>query len=482
MTIKRRKIIKGIAAAGVASSVYSLMPSTALGANEKVRVGIIGCGGKGGGHINQFNGIPDVDVVAVSDPDLKRMDQKIKKIKKIKNPVAKHQDFRKLLEMKDVDAIVIATPNHWHAMMATMGCMAGKDVYVEKPVSHNIWEGRQMVEAAKKYNRIVQAGTQHRTDPGVVNAAKDIAAGTLGKVLWVHSMHLSVRKTIGKVSKPTDVPDYVDYDLWCGPAAKDPVMRKSFHYDWHWIWNYGNGEIGNWGPHRTDDIRHLCGWDSVPDNVITVGGRYAWNDDGQTPNMSFSVMQYGDVPVVLDIRNLPSKSGSKSAASFKRGRSTNLVMCENGYYMVGRGGGKSFDKDGKTIQKFKGDGGSGHARNFVTAVRNGKTSDLNAPIIDGHYGAVMCHLSNVSYRLGKQASVDEIKQNMIEHEDVHDTIKSIVSQLGDNGVDLKKDALMMGPKLSFDPKTEKFTGVMAKKANELANGSYRKGFEFPSIS
>ena len=478
MSMKRRNLIKGVAGFGVASSVYSLLPSKVLGANETIRMGAIACGGKGGGHINHFSGISGVQVVAVSDPDLTRMDAKTKKLK---NPVAKHQDFRKLLEMKDVDAVVIASPNHWHAMHATMACQAGKDVYVEKPVSHSIWEGRQMVEAAKKYDRIVQAGTQHRTDPGVVNAAKDIAAGTLGKILWVHSMHLSVRKPIGKVSKPTAVPEHLDYNLWCGPAADEPVMRKNLHYDWHWIWNYGNGEIGNWGPHRTDDIRHLCGWNDVPDNVITVGERYAWDDDGQTPNMSYSVFQHGDVPVVLDIRNLPAKTGSKSAASFKRGRSTNLIMCEDGYYLVGRGGGKSYDKKGKMIQAFKGDGGSGHGRNFIDALRSRKTDDLNAPILDGHYGAVMCHMVNISYRLGKQASVDEIKQRMIDHEDVRDTIESIESQLSANGIDLKAKPLVMGPKLSFDPKQEQFTGAMAKKANVLVKDNYRKGFEFPKV-
>lgn len=465
--ITRRNFVKGAVAA---STVYSLMPSSVLGANDRVNVGVIGVGGKGSGHVKGFGRIDNVEVVAVSDPDLTHMD-----IEGYSG--AKHQDLRRLLEMKGIDAVVIATPDHWHCLAAIMACQAGKHVYVEKPVSHNIWEGRQMVNAARKYNRIVQAGTQHRSCPAVQECARDVQAGKYGKVLWVHTSKLGSRKPIGKVNAPMNVPEHIDYNLWTGPAPLLPVMRTEFHYDWHWQWPWGTGETGNWGVHYIDDVRHILGWDDVPTSVQAAGNRW-WDDDGQTPNMHMCLMEHGDVKVVIDIRNMadPAGRGRDSGAVYLGSRSGNHIMCEKGYIKIARGGGKSYDHDGNMIKQYKGTGGDGHDANFIDAIRQGSNKGLSCEVEVGHQSTVMCHLANVSWQVGRDASPDEVRENMKCHEDAANTVESVIAQLNGNKVDLKAKPFVMGPKLAYDTKAEKFTGTGAMRANKRLRKEYRRPF------
>jgi predicted dehydrogenase len=465
--ITRRNFVKGVVAA---STVYSLMPSSVLGANDRVNVGVIGVGGQGLGHVKGFQKIENAEVVAISDPDLSHMD-----IEGYSG--AKYQDFRKLLEMKEIDAVSIATPDHWHCLAAITACQAGKHVYVEKPVSHNIWEGRQMVRAARKYNRVVQAGTQHRSCPAVQECARDVQAGKYGKVLWVHTSQLEARKPIGKVEGPMDVPGYIDYNLWTGPAPLAPVMRTEFHYDWRWQWLWGTGEMGNWGVHYIDDLRHILGWDDVPTSIQTAGNRW-WDDDGQTPNMQMCLMEHGDIKVVLDIRNMadPAGRGGDSGAVYLGSRGGNHIMCENGYIKISRGGGKSYNPDGKMIKQYKGTGGEGHDINFIDAVRQGSNKSLNCEIEVGHQSTVMCHLANVSWQIGRQVSAEEAGENMKHHDDAANTIESIIEQLNGNGIDLKTIPFVMGPKLRYDIKAEKFTGTDAIHANQYLRREYREPF------
>jgi hypothetical protein len=249
--------------------------------------------------------------------------------------VARHQDFRRILDDKNIDVVVIATPNHWHAPMTIMACKAGKHVYVEKPVSHGIWEGRQMVKAARDHDRIVQAGTQHRSDPALRELAADLRSGRYGKVLWIHCSRLVAREPIGKVAEPVPVPNHIDYNLWAGPAPMTPVMRMNFHYDWHWQWNWGDGEMGNWGIHYVDDVLNFLELDTVPTRVIAAGNRFAWNDDGQTPNMHMALFDLKGIPLVVDIRNLPDlqrpegqRAGGDGGAVYLRMRHGNYIMCE----------------------------------------------------------------------------------------------------------------------------------------------------------
>ncbi|MHC5157167.1 MAG: Gfo/Idh/MocA family protein [Planctomycetota bacterium] len=464
--VTRRDFVKGAVAA---SAVYSLLPSSVLGANDRVNVGVIGVGRKGSGHLKGFGGIENVDVVAVSDPDLTHMDMK-------DYTGAKHQDFRTLL-MKEIDAVVIATPDHWHSLAAITACQAGKHVYVEKPVSHNIWEGRQMVTAARKYNRIVQAGTQQRSCPAVQECAKDVQAGKYGKVLWAHTSELGARQPIGKVDGPVEVPVHIDYDLWSGPAPLLPIMRTKFHYDWHWQWPWGTGQMGNWGVHYLDDLRHILGWDDVPTRIQAAGNRW-WDDDGQTPNMHICLMEHRGVKVVVDIRNMadPAGRGGNSGSVYLRSRGGNYIMCENGFIKISRGGGKSYDPDGKMIKQYKGTGGIGHDVNFIDAVRQGSKKTLNGEIEIGHQSTVMCHQANVSWRIGSEVSVDEVRENMKHHDDAAHTIESVITQLNGNGVDLKNKPFVMGPKLTYDTVAEKFTGTDAAKANQYLRREYRRPF------
>lgn len=458
--------------AAAASTVYSLIPGSVLGANERINIGIIGIGGRGGGHIGWFEEA-GAKVIALCDPDTARMGSKA-------HGRETHQDLRKLLEMKDVDIAVIATPNHWHSLAAIMACQAGKHVYVEKPVSHSIYEGRKMVEAARKYDRIVQAGTQQRSCPAVIECAKDVQAGKYGKVLWAHTSKLGSRSPIGKVTEPTKVPESVDYNLWAGPAPMSPVMRKSFHYDWHWQWNWGDGEMGNWAVHYIDDLRHILGWKDVPGNVISAGNRW-WDDDGQTPNMHMALMEHNGVHVVVDIRNMtdPVGKGGKGGAIYLGSRGGNYIMCEKGYIRISRGGGKAYDMSDNQIAQYKGDGGGAHAKNFLDAVRAGSNKSLNCEIEEGHYSTVMCHLANIGYRLGKTAPIDAVRESFKQHENAVNTLTSIKEQVEGNDVNLEKQPFILGPMLSYDNKKEEFTGNNSNEANKLLAYETRKEFPIP---
>jgi len=467
--ISRRNFLMSAAATGAAASFF---PGRVLGANERVNIGIIGMGGKGTAHFNDFSKIPNMEIIAVCDADTKRMQSAGDK-------VAKHQDLRRLLEMKDIDAVVIATPDHWHCLAAIMAFQAGKHAYVEKPVSHYIWEGRKMVEAARKYDRIVQTGTQQRSCPAVQECAADIKAGKYGKVLWVHCAVLASRKPIGKVDGPTPVPETLDYDLWAGPAPMTPVNRKEFHYDWHWQWNWGTGEMGNWGVHYLDDVRHLLGWNGVPANAMAAGNRY-WDDDGETPNMHLCLMEHEGVNLVIDVRNMadPGRGGDDGAV-YLGGRGGNYIMCENGYIRIARGGGKAYDKDNKLIKQYKGTGGSGHDANFIDAVRAGSNKNLAAEIEVGHLSTTVCHLANIGVRVGKATPMEELRANYKSHDDALNTLDSMATQLKSCGVDVDAKPFIAGPKLAYDPKAEQFTGDHAEEANKYIRRQDRAPFVVP---
>jgi len=482
-SINRRKFLKRTisTAAGsyLALSSYPGLLSSVRGANNQVRVAVAGIRGRGGAHITHFQSLTGVKVVAICDPDKKVLGDWEKRFKdKYGASITGYMDVRELLERKDVDALIIATPNHWHSLMTIYACQAGKHVYVEKPVSHAIWEGRKMVEAARKYNRIVEAGTQHRSCPATQEAARDIKAGRWGKVLWVHCSKLGARGSIGKVTTPQPVPAHIDYNLWAGPAPMTPVMRKQFHYDWHWQWNWGDGEMANWGIHYIDDFRHILGWDDVPTKVVAAGNRFAWDDNGETPNMHFALFDYDGLPVVVDIRNLPhpGQRGGNRGAMYLGRTGGNHIQCEHAAIKIARGGGWAYDKDGKRIHQYKGDGGSAHAQNFIDCVRSGRRQDLAADIEVGHLGTAVCHQANIAWRAGTEASIDEVREAMSSHEDALDTLYHMLGQLGANGVDPAKDKFILGPALTYDRKQERFVGPNAYKANKYIKCSYRKPF------
>ena len=305
-SITRRDFVKGSMAAGLSLAAPF---SRARGANDDIRVAVVGIRSQGSNHINWFRNIPGVRIVAICDADKQFLDREEAKFKERNEKVDTYVDYRKLLEDKNIDAIVTATPNHWHALVTIWACQAGKDVYVEKPVSHTIWEGRQMVKAARKYNRIVQAGTQRRSDTGLMEAVEYIRRGNLGKIRVVYGIVYVERGSIGKVDGPQPIPPTVDYDLWCGPAPKTPLMRKNLHYDWHWVWPTGDGDFGNNGIHFIDVCRWFIGADKLAPRVMSIGGRFGYIDDGETPNTQIVLLDYEPAPIIFEVRGLTRAKG-----------------------------------------------------------------------------------------------------------------------------------------------------------------------------
>jgi len=477
--ITRRNFLKSSLAAG---ATLTIPFSRVRGANDDIRVAVVGIGSQGSNHINWFRQIPGVRVVAICDADKSFLEREEKKFTDCNEKVGTYIDYRKLLEDKSIDAIVTATPNHWHALVTVWACQAGKDVYVEKPVSHDIWEGRKMVEAARKYNRIVQSGTQRRSDEGLQEAIQYVQQGNLGKIVFVRGIIYVRRDSIGKVAGPQPIPESVDYNLWCGPAPMEPLMRKNLHYDWHWVWPTGNGDFGNNGIHFMD----VCRWVLAPDKnirglapgVMSIGGRFGYIDDGQTPNTQIVLLDYKPVPIIFEVRGLPRAKGDAAMDDYRGIRGGLVVQCENGYF-AGGDGGWAYDNDGKKIKQFTGTGGSGHHANFIKAVRSRKVSDLNADILEGHLSSALCHMGNVSYRLGSQASPDQIMEIIKGDKEMTDSFERFEQHLLANGVDFKSTPRILGPTLTMDIESEKFVGQFSDKANELVKRNYREPFVVP---
>ena len=475
--ITRRDFVKGSMVAGAAV----LMPyARVLGANEDVRVAVVGMRSQGAGHISRFLEIPGVRVVALCDADQAILDREVKKIHDRNEKVDAYTDVRKLLEDKNIDAISTATPNHWHALVTIWACQAGKDVYVEKPVCHNIWEGRKMVEAARKYNRIVQAGTQSRSSGALRDAFDYIKQGNLGRILLVRGLCYKPRGSIGKVDGPQPIPETVDYDLWCGPAPKGPLMRKSLHYDWHWVWPTGNGDIGNQGIHQMDVCRWAIGQSKLAPRVMSIGGRFGYLDDGETPNTQITILDYQPAPIIFEVRGLPRRKDDSAMDHYRGTRVGVVIQCEQGYYASDEtGGGWAYDNEGKKIKQFAREGAGDHQANFIKAVRSRKVSDLNADIYEGYISSALCHMANISHRLGKQADRDKILEAIRGNSDMVETFERFQEHLLVNGVDLQQTPRMQGPWLTMDADQEKFIGEFAEEANKLVTRDYRAPFVVP---
>src|SRR5947207_2371939 len=344
--ISRRSFLQTSVAGAAAWSLSPRSWSQVVGANEHIRVAVVGINGRGASHIDEFSKIKGARVVALCDVDRDVLHRRAEKLE----GVEKYSDVRKLLENKDIDAISTATPNHWHSLITIWACQAGKDVYVEKPVSHNVFEGRQCVEAARKYNRIVQAGTQGRSNGAQREAFAWIKEGHLGKIKIARGLCYKRRPSIGKVDAPQPIPSQIDYDLWCGPALKLPLTRKKLHYDWHWVWNTGCGDIGNQGIHEMDKSRWALGKMELPPKIFSIGGRLGYVDDGETANTQMAVFDYGDVLLIFEVRGLPSKSGSSGMDKYRGESVGQVIECEGGYVS----GVTAYDNNDKSIQKFGG--------------------------------------------------------------------------------------------------------------------------------
>ncbi len=469
------------------ASAFAAPFARALGANDDVRLAIVGVGssvkigGKGKQEIRAFQKVPGVRIVALCDVDRAHLDPEVQKFKDRNEPIAAYTDVRRLLESKEIDAVVVTTPNHWHALVTVWACQAGKDVYVQKPASHTIFEGRRMAQAMKKYNRIVASPHGMRGSASIGEAFDYARKGNLGKVLYVHGINYKPRPTIGKVAGPQPIPQTLDYDLWSGPAPVAPLQREFLHYDWHWDWRYGNGELGNMGIHYMDGCRMAVGQKNLPERVLSIGGRFGYDDDGRTPNTQIAFLDYKPVPIIFEVRGLPkdraelAKTNGRWAMDAFRGIQLGVVIhCENGYVANNQ----AFDKEGKLIRKF-GTDKEGLELNFIQAVRSRKVGDLHADALDGHLSAALVHMTNISHRIGKQTSPGQIKETIRGDKNLTEAFGRLVTHLDANGIDLQKRQPTLGAWLRMDPQTEKFVGPFSERANQLATREYRAPFIVP---
>jgi predicted dehydrogenase len=448
--------------------------------NQQLTLGVIGCGGRGNELLSHFGALPDVRIVALCDPDSQRLDETASK-----HPgAAKYADLRKLLDDKNIDAVAIATCNHWHALAAIWACQAGKDVYVEKPLAHNHWEGQQVVNAARKHDRIIQIGTQQRSDPLQTELKQFLhEEKALGPIRYVQVCRLGAREPIGKRSTPLEPPKSVDYQLWLGPARDEPIYRNQLHYDWHWVWNTGNGEMGNWGVHVLDDAVNVALRDRVPfpKRIAAGGGRVAWNDAGETPNVGFAYYETGDVPVLFALSNLPTNARRGRGFAIGGVGTGYAIHCEGGYYKGGRGGGAAFDNAGKRIRRFRGDAGAGHARNFVDAVYARDRNKLNAEVEIGHQSTAWCNLADIAIRVGQPYQHDAATAAGKPPAAWSEVIERLEQQMAENDVKLS-EGLKLSHVLEFDASTQKFVGSEADHANKFLRREYGKQFEVPTIA
>jgi predicted dehydrogenase len=440
--------------------------------SDRLRVAVLGVNGRGMSHVRAFSGRPDTEVAIICDPDEATFAKAKKYVedKTGKAPVFQ-QDLRKVMEDKSIDIVTVATPNHWHSLAAIWAVQAGKDVYLEKPASHNVHEGRMVVQFARKHGRIVQTGSQSRSNPGMRQFIDYVRSGKLGKVTVARGLCYKRRETIGKVGTPAKPPGTVNYDLWLGPAAaRKDVPRSRFHYDWHWQWEYGNGDIGNQGVHEMDKARWGLGKTTLPRAVMGLGGRFGYEDDGETPNTQICLYDYGDAQLVFETRGLKTEGhmGAKVGNIF---HGTEGYAVSNSY-----SSGTIFDLKGNKVTSFDGDGD--HFDNFVKAVRSRKHTDLTADIEEGHLSAALCHLGNISNRLGKAVPMGKKPGELAKVKEAEEAFGRMEKHLVDNGVPLDKTMLKLGAALTVDPKTETFTGG-PKEANALLTRPARKGFSVP---
>jgi predicted dehydrogenase len=474
--ITRRAFLEeSMIAAGVAAASSAAVPLVEAeedrrrSANETIRHAVIGCRIRGRQHASGFAKLPHVEIAYVCDPDSQLVNELATAVEKQQGRRPKAvADLRTIFDDKSVDTVSIAAPNHWHALAAIWAMQAGKDVYVEKPVSHNVSEGRRIVQVARKTNRICQAGTQNRSRGDLAEAAQFLRAGKLGKVTFARSIMYRPRTSIGPAGR-FEPPPQVDFNLWLGPATNKIITRQHFHYDWHWFWDTGNGELGNNNIHVIDICRWLMGLEGFGDSVLSLGTR-TFGDAGETPNTQIVVHTFGPVTIVQEVRNLKSDPFSKK---FRAGH---VIYGSEGFIAEG----SLFDPQGKLVKTFKAPG-QNHFANFIGAVRSRRREDLTAEILEGHASSAMCHVGNISYRLGATATPEAIRavlKGPALHPDVRKTFERTLAHLEGHKVDLAKTPFHLGPPLAIDAKAETF--VDNNRANALLTRKYRKPFVVPS--
>jgi predicted dehydrogenase len=449
----------------------ALGPSLGCGPNDRIRVAVLGVRGHGKKLIDQFLQVPGVEIAAICDPDAAVAAPVVQGVADWQFTRPQDvRDLRAVFDNPEIDAVAVATPHHWHALAAIWAMQAGKDVYLEKPVSHTVREGRLIAEAAKKYGRICQSGTHRRSHTALAAAVEAIQNGQIGEVKRAHCLSYRRRKSIGPTVE-AQAPQSVDFDLWTGPAPILPILRERFHYDWHWFWEFGNGGIGNNGVHRIDLARWAMGLKGLGDEVLSWGGRVGYDDAGRTPNTQVTLQRFGDRLVIQEVRGLPSEEWH----SAKNG----VVFFGDGAQIVLDSEATLYDEDWQVVSRFDGEQ-KNHASNFIDAVRARNPALLNCDIKEGHLSSALCHLGNISQRLGEPADLPTIRQAVQRWRDPQshlDVVDRMEAHLEDNGVGTQAQALTLGASLLVDSTGERFWN--GDEANDLLFGSYRAPFVIP---
>jgi predicted dehydrogenase len=479
--ITRRRFIQTTAAAAPALLLTGTRASGNIqGANDRLRIAVAGLNSRGKAHISGWLEQENVELAYVADPDqhvlARTVDAIEKKTGKAPQGVA---DIRVALEDPNVDAVSIATPNHWHSLITIWAAQAGKHVYVEKPMSHDVAEGRIAVEAQQKYGVVVQHGTQRRSSASTAGLHEAIQAGKFGplKVSYGYCCKTGNRHSIGH--KPiTAPPANLDWNLWQGPAQIDEFHGNYVHYNWHWFWKTGNGDLNNQGTHQLDVARWALDTDLThPVRAMAIGGRFLWNDQGETPNTMFALAEYPNgQQVFFNVRNVDYDGYEHQV--------------ENEYYFEDGGRivrGQYFPAGSDMPEQVDvppGDvtpGGNWGA--FVAACRAGDPGMANGNVFDAHYGCVLGHLMNNSYRLGETVPFNAKAGRFGDNADAAEHFGRL-HEIMRNGVGVPEDGAeyVVGPWLTFDPETEAHTGDHAEAANALLKDANRRGFEIPDRS
>jgi predicted dehydrogenase len=471
--LNRRDFFKTTLAAAATVTIAGTKSSGAvLGANDVIRVAVAGLNGRGGSHVGAFSAMPGVHVTYLVDPDTRTHMRRFKQVwARKRNAPRTVTDIRTVLQDRNVDAVSIATPNHWHSLMTIWACEAGKDVYVEKPCSHNVHEGRIAAEMARRHSRIVQHGTQSRSSSSSRHIVALIRSGQLGRLRVARALCYKRRTSIGSFPN-AQAPQEVDFNLWLGPAPEQPYHRNLVHYNWHWFWDFGNGDIGNQGVHEMDKARWGIANATLPRSVICVGGRYGYTDQGQTPNTQLAVFDYGETQLIFEVRGLPTSALQGQTIG-------NLYYLDEGVIA----GDRFYPRNGGAAQPLPQvavparPGGGDHFANFIAAVRSRRTEDLNAPILEGHYSSALCHLANISYRLGENVAFGRRGLSFATPE-AREALERMEKHLRvANGLRLEDLQLRVGRRLEVDVNQETFRGDAA--ADQLLTRQYRTGFVVP---
>lgn len=475
--LTRRTVLKA-AAASTTFPLFTIAGTKAsgrvLGANETIRVAVAGINGRGAAHIDEFARMEKVQVAYLVDPDSRLFESRSKQVRDRGGNAPKcEQDIRRVLEDKTVDVVSIATCNHWHALMTIWACQAGKDVYVEKPISHNVFEGRQCVEAARKYGRIVQHGTQQRSSNSRAAEIAAVQSGKYGKLLVSKGYCCKPRWSIG-VKPVSPPPSGFDFNLWLGPAPEQEFHGNLHPYNWHWFWDTGNGDIGNQGVHEMDVARWAIPGATLPTKVWSLGGRFlpGETDQGQTPNMQLAVMEFGDVILLFEVRGLVGREGAPPN-NVSNEYYTTEGMIRNGQFYPKNGGAPV----ALEIEQAERVAPGGPFGSFINAVRSRNVAQINGDAETAHYSSALCHLANISYRLGTKVPFDKPTQRLGDNRQIVEAFEAIRENLQAVKIRLAEATYVLGRELKFDPKTEKFVGD--PEANALLTRPYRPPFVVP---